>query len=168
MSIRTGLSGAVLSAVLLGTAPMAIAATDIPTVTQRDGWAVHHSDMTYSRLVDTLKEAVAESDLSVVTEAGPTQAAAKRGVDIPGNRVIGVFNNDYAVRILSVSTAAMIEAPLIMYVTEAQDGTATLSWKKPSRVYEPYMDDGGKALQEAASSLEDDLAAIGEAALKTK
>lgn len=167
MSIRTGLSGAVLSAVLLGTTPMAMAATDIPTVTQRDGWAVHHSDMTYVQLVDALKEAVAESDLGVVTEAGPTEAAAKRGVDIPGNRVIGVFNNDYAVRILRLSTAAMIEAPLIMYVTEAQDGTATLSWKKPSRVYEPYMDEGGEALQEAADSLEDDIAAIAEAALDT-
>ena len=34
------------------------------------------------------------------------------GIEIPENRVVGVFNNDYAVRILDMSTAAMIEAPL--------------------------------------------------------
>ena len=63
--------------------------------------------------------------MGVVTQAGPTQAAASRGITIPGNRVIGVFNNDFAVNILALSTAAMIEAPIRFYVTEGADGTAT-------------------------------------------
>jgi hypothetical protein len=49
--------------------------------------------------------------LIVVTQAGPTAAAKKRGITIPGNRVIGVFNNDLARNVLESSTAALIEAP---------------------------------------------------------
>jgi uncharacterized protein (DUF302 family) len=65
-----------------------------------------------------------------------------------------VFNNDYAVRILGLSTAAMIEAPVRFYVTEEPDGTATLSWKMPSVVFAPYLDEGGDALAAIAEELD--------------
>ncbi len=51
------------------------------------------------------------SGLFVVTQAGPAQAAERRCITIPGNRGIGVFTNDYAPRVLDLSTATMIEAP---------------------------------------------------------
>ena len=76
------------------------------------GWAVYSSGKSYETLVDDTKAAVKENGLIVVTQAGPTKAAASRGITIPGNRVIGAFNNDYAVRVLETSTNAMIEAPI--------------------------------------------------------
>ena len=159
-----------ISASLLGCALLAassaLAQDTIPTVGPQDGWAVHDSDKLYQELVDDVKAAAENSELGVVTEAGPTQAAADRGIEIPGNRVIGLFNNDYAVRILQVSTAAMIEAPIRMYVTEAPDGTATLSYKLPTYVYVPYREEGGEALATAAEELETDFAAVAEAALE--
>jgi hypothetical protein len=42
--------------------------------------------------------------------------------------VTGPITNDYAVRVLALSTPAMIEAPIRFYVTENADGTATLSY----------------------------------------
>jgi uncharacterized protein (DUF302 family) len=45
--------------------------------------------------------------------------------------------------VLGASVAAGIEAPIRIYVTENQDGTATLSYKKPSAVFAPYADEGG-------------------------
>ncbi|MEM9754630.1 MAG: DUF302 domain-containing protein, partial [Pseudomonadota bacterium] len=108
---------------------------------------------------------VADSPLAIVTQAGPTGAAAARGVEIPGNRVIGVFNNDFAVRILRLSTAAMVEAPLRLYVTENADGTATLSYQVPSVVFSAYADDGGGDLADAALELDAIFAAIADAAL---
>ena len=105
----------------------------------RDGWWVQKTDKPYGQLVDDVKAAVKANKFGVVTQAGPTGAAKKRGITIPGNRVIGVFNNVYAVRVLEMSTAAMIEAPIRMYVTENADGTATLSYKTPSTVFAPYM-----------------------------
>lgn len=159
-----------ISASLLGCALLATSSASaqdtIPTVGPQDGWAVHDSDKPYQEMVDDVKTAAGNNGLGVVTEAGPTQAAADRGIEIPGNRVIGLFNNDYAVRILKASTAAMIEAPIRMYVTEAPDGTATLSYKLPTYVYKPYMEDGGKALTTAAEELETDFAAVATAALK--
>lgn len=130
------------------------------------GWAVYPSEKTYDRLVEDTKTAVKDNGLIVVTQAGPTKAAAARGITIPGNRVIGAFNNDYAVRVLETSTNAMIEAPIRFYVTENEDGTATLSYKTPSFVFAPYVDEGGAALREIATELDTKFQAVAESAVK--
>ena len=56
---------------------------------------------------------------------------------------------------LAASVAAGIEAPIRMYVTDDGDGTATLSYKTPSHVFAPYMDDGGPDLAELAAELDE-------------
>jgi uncharacterized protein (DUF302 family) len=72
---------------------------------------------------------------------------------IPGNMVIGVYRPDFAVRMLAASVPAGIEAPIRFYITENPDGTATLSYKKPSAAFAPYSD-GGQALRELATELD--------------
>lgn len=121
----------------------------------REGWMIIHSAKSYEDLVSAVKSATAAAKFGVVTDVGPTGAAKARGITIPGNRVIGVFRNDYAVDILQTSTAAMIEAPIRFYVTEDEDGTATLSYKKPSFVFAPYADEGGARLSELAGELDE-------------
>jgi uncharacterized protein (DUF302 family) len=116
-------------------------------------------------LVADTKTAVKENGLIVVTQAGPTKAAAARGIIIPGNLVIGAFNNDYAVRVLETSVNAMIEAPIRFYVTENADGTATLSYKTPSHVFAPYAQQGGEPLQEIAAELDEKFQAVAESAV---
>ena len=123
-------------------------------VAPREGWWVQSTDKPYAQLIDDVKAAVKANKFGVVTQAGPTGAAKKRGITIPGNRVIGVFNNVYAVRVLELSTAAMIEAPIRMYVTEESDGTATLSYKLPSTVFAPYIGEVGAELEAIASELD--------------
>ncbi|MEO1107602.1 MAG: DUF302 domain-containing protein [Pseudomonadota bacterium] len=130
------------------------------------GWAVYETDKTYEALVADTKAAVKANGLIVVTQAGPTKAAAARGITIPGNRVIGVFNNDYAVRVLETSTEAMIEAPIRFYLTENEDGTATLSYKTPSFVFAPYANQGGAALSDIGAELDVKFQSIAESALK--
>ncbi|WP_438826277.1 DUF302 domain-containing protein [Ruegeria atlantica] len=130
------------------------------------GWAVHSTDKTYDALVADTKAAVKEHGLIVVTQAGPTKAAAARGITIPGNLVIGAFNNDYAVRVLETSVNAMIEAPIRFYVTENTDGTASLSYKTPSHVFAPYAQQGGEPLQEIAQELDEKFQAVAEIAVK--
>ncbi|MEX0306619.1 MAG: DUF302 domain-containing protein [Ruegeria sp.] len=129
------------------------------------GWAVYSSDKSYDTLVEDTKAAVKENGLIVVTQAGPTKAAAARGITIPGNRVIGVFNNDYAVRVLETSTNALIEAPIRFYVTESEDGSATLSYKTPSFVFAPYVYEGGEPLREIATELDAKFQTIAESAV---
>ncbi|MEM8840697.1 MAG: DUF302 domain-containing protein [Pseudomonadota bacterium] len=133
-------------------------------IPQKDGWAVHPTAHTHAELVARLGQAVKEQGLIVVTRAGPTKAAASRGITIPGNMVIGVYNNDYAVRALGFSTAAMIEAPIRFYVTENADGSATLSYKTPTLVFTPYFDEGGQGLRDLAGELDAKFAAIAAAA----
>ncbi|MEM7544272.1 MAG: DUF302 domain-containing protein [Pseudomonadota bacterium] len=113
----------------------------IASPAHRDGWSVTETTLTYEALLDRLKGAIKANKMGLVTQAGPTGAAASRGITIPGNRVLGVFNNRFAVRMLTASEAAMIEAPVRFYVTEQPDGTATLSYKLPSFIFQPYEGD---------------------------
>lgn len=134
------------------------------SITPRAGWVVIQTDKTHAALLTGLKKAIKANKMGVVTQAGPTAAAQKRGITIPANRVVGVFNNDFAVKILALSTAAMIEAPIRFYVTEEPEGTATLSYKTPSHVFAPYTDEGGAQLSELASQLDVVFRTIAEAA----
>ena len=130
----------------------------------RDGWVVMPSDKPFDMLLEDLTAAVGENGMAVVTQAGPTGAAASRGITIPNNRVVGVFNNVFAVRILDLSVAAMIEAPIRFYLTEDAAGAATLSYKTPSFVFAPYMDEAGADLAAAGAELDAIFLAIAEAA----
>lgn len=134
------------------------------SVTPRDGWVVMDSDKPFDVLLSDLREAVSANQMAVVTQAGPTGAAANRGITIPNNRVVGVFNNLFAVRILNLSTPAMIEAPIRFYLTETEDGAATLSYKTPSSVFAPYADDADPDLLAAATELDAIFLAIATAA----
>jgi uncharacterized protein (DUF302 family) len=134
------------------------------TVWPDQGWRVVPTQQSYAKFLDAFREAVDAEGMAVVTEAGPTEVAASRGEIIPGNRVLGVFRNDFAVRIIRISVPAMIEAPIRFYVTEEDDGTATLSWKTPSHVFDPYMDQGGEELGVIAGELDTIFEAIADRA----
>ncbi len=133
-------------------------------IAPRDGWAVYPSDKSYAQLIEDVTAATTANKMGVVTQAGPTGAARQRGITIPGNRVIGIFNNVLAVEVLSLSTAAMIEAPIRLYVTENADGTASLSYKLPSQVFAPYIGEAGPRLAEIAAGLDVTFADIAQAA----
>jgi uncharacterized protein (DUF302 family) len=132
----------------------------------RVDWRSIDTPLSFANLVKAIEKAAPESGLGVVNKAGPTEAAKKRGVTIPGNCVIGLFNNDAAVNILDLSLAAMIEAPVRMYVTENEDGTATLSWKSPSSIFAPYTEEGGPKLIGIAEELDRKFEAVAAVATK--
>jgi len=131
----------------------------------REGWAVHNTQQSYADLLENTRAAIKAEGMFLVTEAGPTQAAANRGIDIPGNRVLGVFRNNFAVRAIRLSVPAMIEAPIRLYVTEDDDGTATLSYKTPTHVFGPYIAEGGPKLEALAEELDQVFAAIADRAI---
>ena len=139
-------------------------AVSAQSIEPREGWVILPSDKPFDVLLDDLKAAVKANGMAVVTQAGPTGAAARRGITIPNNRVVGVFNNLFAVRILNLSTAAMIEAPIRLYVTEDESGAASVSFKTPSFVFAPYFAEGGDELVKAAEELDAVFLAIATAA----
>ena len=64
--------------------------------------------------------------------------AARQGIEVPGNVVFGVFRNDFAARMLRASVLVVIKAPLRFPVTENDDGTSGLSYRRPTAVLKPY------------------------------
>jgi len=105
----------------------------------------------FDTLVTRVEKAIADHKMGLVAQASASRGAAARGVKIPGNAVLMVFRNDYAVRMLSASVPAGLEAPLPLYVTENSDGTASLTYRVPSAVFAPY---GSPALDEMAKELD--------------
>ena len=130
----------------------------------RDGWVVIDTELAYPDLVEATRTAVTDAKMGLVTQASASDGASGQGFTIPGNRVIGVYRNDYARRMLEASVAAGIEAPIRFYVTEDADGTATLSYKTPSFVFAPSTDEGGEKLEALAEELDAVFAGIAEQA----
>ncbi len=92
----------------------------------------------FKTLFKDLDAAIRKHRMGIVGRASASMGAARRGIEIPGNAVFGVFRNDFAVRMLRASVPAGIEAPLRIYLTENGDGTTRLTYRRPSAVFKPY------------------------------
>ena len=104
-------------ALVLFAAPSLAQVTPAP-LTVRDGWAVMPTPHSFPVLVMRLDDAVKAGKMGVVTTASASEGAKAQGFAIPGNRVVGVFRNDFARRMLAASVPAGIEAPIRFYITE--------------------------------------------------
>ncbi len=109
-----------------------------PSAFADDSQVTVPTSKTFSELQAALDAAVKAEGMAAVTKACASCGATQRGVTIPGNMVVGVFRNDFAVRMLEADVRAGIEAPIRFYLTENADGTASLSYRTPSAVFAPY------------------------------
>ncbi|SRR6266545_3232319 len=92
----------------------------------------------FDTLLTRLEKAISDNGMGLVAQASASRGAASRGIKIPGNAVLEVFRNDYAVRMLEASVPAGIEAPLRIYVIENAGKPATIIYRRPSAVFAPY------------------------------
>ncbi len=117
--------------------------SDVPSstadMTKRKGWHVYQTKHAYADLVKRLDAAVAKNKMAVVNAASASDGAKAQGFTIPGNKVVGVFRNDFARRMLTMSIAAGIEAPIRLYLTQNAAGGSTLSYRPPTAVFAPYV-----------------------------
>ena len=144
---RASFLGLMMAASIAPAPALGFEAGDFPD----PGTQVIKTPHAFSKLAARLGEAVAGNGMFVVSRASASAGAEGRGIAIPGNMVIGVYRNDFAVRMLEASVPAGIEAPLRFYLTENADGTATLSYRAPSAVFKPY---GSAELDAMASELD--------------
>lgn len=149
---------AALAVILLFLAPLP-AAAEWP----HPGTRSLPSEKSFAELVTALNGAIKDNGMIAVSKASASAGAKRRGIDIAGNMVIGVFRNDFAVRMLAASIEAGIEAPLRFYLTDNGDGTATLTYRTPSAVFAPYEN---AALNDIAGELDAIFAAISERAMR--
>jgi uncharacterized protein (DUF302 family) len=162
----------ILMAGLLG---LGMVATTLPVVTieaqaksslAREGWITHKTKLTFKELNSRLNAAIKSNGMLRVTSASASAGAKGRGLTIPGNRIVGVYRNDFAVRMLEASLAAGIEAPIRFYVTEGTDRNARLTYKTPTTVFSPYFEEGGDALKSMAKELDEIFAKIADEAIR--
>lgn len=132
----------------------------------REGWVTHKTKMSFDELNRRLNDSIKSNGMLRVTAASASAGAKGRGIIIPGNRIVGVYRNDFAIRMLEASLAAGIEAPIRFYVTEGTNKQATLSYKTPTTVFSPYFEDGGDALKSLARELDEIFAKIADEAIR--
>ena len=125
----------------------AIAGSSDPLAEQIAIATPHSFEVLWKRV----QQAVRDNDMGIVGQASVSRGAASRGITIPGNAVVGVYRNDFAVRMLKAHVPAGIEAPLRLYITEDAEGTATLRYRPPSAVFKAYEN---TALDEMARELD--------------
>ncbi len=147
---------------------MTLSVATAATVTSRNGWVVIDTHQSFAELSERLEAVVKAEKMGLVTSASASAGAQAADIAIPGNRVVGVFRNDFARRILGASVAAGIEAPIRFYITENPDHTATLSYKTPSFVFSPYFDEGKDALRVVAGELDKIFARIADNTTKDR
>lgn len=135
-------------------------------IAPREGWVATKTPYAYDALYDRLQEAIKANGMGQITTASATLGAKGRGIVIPGNRIVGVYNNVWAVRMLEASVAAGIEAPIRFYLTENEDGTSTLSYKTPTFVFSPYFAEAKPDLKVMAGELDAIFKAIHDQAVK--
>ncbi len=128
------------------------------------GTTVIPTPHSFATLVKRLDTAIEKAGMFAVTRASASVGAERRGIAIPGNMVVGVYRNDFAVRMLAASVPAGIEAPIRFYLSENKDGTTTLRYRTPSALFAPYG--GGAGLAALARELDAIFAEIAEAAAR--
>jgi uncharacterized protein (DUF302 family) len=131
-----------------------------------NGWVVTATSHKFADLVAKLEAAVKDNKMGLVNAASASDGAKAQGFTIAGNRVVGVYRNDFARRMLAASIPAGIEAPIRFYVTENADGTATLSYRTPTAVFSPYFEGAGADLKAIATELDPIFAKIAADAVK--
>jgi len=140
---------------LSGSVPEVSAQAPAPAaLTARPGWVISSTPHAFAALVSRLEETVKANKMGLVNAASASDGAKAQGFTIPGNRVVGVYRNDFARRMLAASIPAGIEAPIRFYVSENADGKASLSYVKPSTVFAPYFVGAGADLQKVAEELD--------------
>lgn len=91
----------------------------------------------FDETVARIEKSIIDNKMGLVAQASASKGAASRGIKIPGNIVLMVFRNDFAVRMLKASVPAGIEAPLRIYVTEEPAGSS-ITYRTPSATFTPY------------------------------
>ena len=79
-----------------------------------NGWVVSPTPYRFADLVRRLEAAITANKMALVNAASASEGAKAQGVTIGGNRVVGVYRNDFARRMLAASIPAGIEAPILV------------------------------------------------------
>lgn len=129
-------------------AAVALVIPAAPGIAQ-DGRITLISKAPFAKVAEALEKAIADQNMGLVCQANAQRGAAARGVKLAGNQVFMAFRNDFAVRIINAAREAGFEAPIRIYLYENSDGTATLTYIKPSAIFRPYPQPGvGKVAAE--------------------
>lgn len=149
-NLRAALGAVAMTAALFTTQALSAPAP----LADGNGWVIIPTRLAFPALVLKLEDSVKANKMGLVTTASASEGAKAQGIAIPGNRVVGVFRNDFARRMLAASIPAGIEAPIRFYLTEAADGTSILSYRKPGVVFAPYLAAAVPDLQVLANELD--------------
>ena len=105
---------------------------------EEPGYVVVASPLPFAELEKRLGAAITKNQMNIVTRASASDGAKGRGIVIRGDVVLGIFRNDFAVRMLAANVDAGIEAPVRVHLAEELDGTSSLRYRRPGVLFGHY------------------------------
>lgn len=98
-------------------------------------------DAPFGRVVEALASGVEESGMLLVADIDVQKNAAKRGLEIGGNRILEIFRPDYAIKVWEMEIEAGVDIPIRVHVHEDDEGRVTARYCPPSEVLSRHGND---------------------------
>lgn len=148
-----------IAAAVVACAMTAVARAEVST--PHSGMQVVQTSIPFNQYSTKLQAAVRKHGMTLVGVGCASCGARSLGVIVPGNRVFMIFNRYFATQVLKASTAASIEAPIRLLVTENSVGHAVVTYRLPSHTFGEYgvpaLDSVGKHLDVAVTNILNDV-----------
>ena len=106
------------------------------------------SQAPFAQVSAALQRAVAAHKLTLVGISDVKKGALPKGPAIKGNQVVMVLRQDLLARLVKADPTAAFEAPMRFHVYENQNGTATVTYVKPSVLLRAYKNPEVRAVGE--------------------
>ena len=127
------------------------ASVPVANAMEEPGYVVVATPASFVDLEKRVAAAVAKNQMNIVTRASASDGAKGRGIVIRGDAVLGIFRNDFAVRMLAANVDAGIEAPVRLHLVEEPDGTSSIRYRKPGVLFGHY---DGEAIKQVGRELD--------------
>ena len=105
-----------------------------------DGRVVGVSKGPYADVVAGLQRGITEHKLTLIGQFDSRKGVPPTNTAVKGNRVLLVYKTDAAMRLIKANPKAGFDAPMRFHVFENPDGTATVTYVKPSTLLKTYRD----------------------------
>ncbi|CAN5471660.1 MAG: DUF302 domain-containing protein [Rubrobacteraceae bacterium] len=98
-------------------------------------------DSPFDEVVEAIIASIESSGMLLVADIDVRKNAAKRGIELTGNRILEVSRLDYAARIWAMEIEAGVDIPIRIHVHEDEGGGVTVRCRTPLEVLSRHGND---------------------------
>lgn len=95
----------------------------------------------FDEVVEGIIAGIEASGMLLVADIDVRRNAAKKGIELTGNRILEVFRPDYAARIWGMEIEAGVDIPIRIHIHEDESGGVAARYRTPLEVLSRHGND---------------------------